>query len=220
MSGDRTRRELLASLERDDLTVDELADRAETLLRELAPRQTRYKVRERPDVRTIRYYTAQSLLPKPVGYEGGRARYAGSHLLRLLLIKKLQAEHHTLKHIARVLRDADDQDVLHALLDHALDAPGSLPRPEPSAAAPVRAPAEAPARAPAEVPAHAPAHVPAHVQAHVPGGTPTRRFTLARGASVDVPEAVLADPAQRSELVTALESLARALRDPGQGEES
>lgn len=204
MDDDSTRRELLASLERDDLTVEELASRAEDLLRELAPRQTRYKVRERPDVRTIRYYTAQSLLPKPVSYEGGRARYAGSHLLRLLLIKKLQAEHHTLKHIARVLRDADDQDVLRALVG---DAPAGRPRPAPVPAAPAREPAAVDAGPGAGVPAGAGA------------GTPMRRFVLALGASVDVPEAVLADPAQRRELVTALETLARGLREPGQGEQ-
>lgn len=101
----------------DDLTIDSLVENAEALLRDIAPTQTRYKVRERPDVRTIRYYVSQKLLPKPVGYEGGRARYTGAHLLRLLLIKRLQAEHWTLQHIATSLKGLDDEGIIERLLD-------------------------------------------------------------------------------------------------------
>lgn len=104
---------------RADLTMEELVETADTLVRQLAPKQTRYKVTERPDARTIRYYVTQELLPKPVSYEGGRARYSGSHLFRLLLIKKLQAEHHTLARIARVLEESDDDAVLAMLVAHA-----------------------------------------------------------------------------------------------------
>ena len=64
--------------------VERSISRLDALLRRLAPRQTRYKVTERPDVRTVRYYTSHGLLPKPDGYEGGRARYSGRHLARLL----------------------------------------------------------------------------------------------------------------------------------------
>ena len=99
-------------LRRDDLTLEELVEVADGLLRELAPKQSRYKVTERPDGRTIRYYITQKLLPRPESYEGGRARYSGQHLTRLLLIKKLQAEHHTLQRIAGVLETASDEDVL------------------------------------------------------------------------------------------------------------
>ena len=103
------------NLERDDFTIEELIEAADKSLAVLAPRQTRYKVTERPDVRTIRYYTSQRLLPSPVSYEGGRARYSGSHLIRLLLIKRLQTEHYTLAKIAAVLREASDDEVLSAL---------------------------------------------------------------------------------------------------------
>jgi DNA-binding transcriptional MerR regulator len=102
-------------LEREDLTMEELVTSAHRLLGELAPKQSRYKVTERPDARTIRYYINESLLPRPVSYEGGRARYSGSHLLRLLLIKKLQAEHHSLRKIASMLEGATDQAVLREL---------------------------------------------------------------------------------------------------------
>ena len=72
-------------LNRDDLTIEELVEAAAGLLREMVPRQSRYKVTERPDARTIRYYITQKLLPSPASYEGGRARYSGQHLARLLL---------------------------------------------------------------------------------------------------------------------------------------
>jgi len=113
---------------RTDLTIDELVAAADTLVRQLAPKQTRYKVTERPDARTIRFYVAQGLLPKPLGYAGGRARYAGAHLFRLLLIKKLQAEHHTLARISALLRASSD-DAVVAMLTGGDDAPPpTLPR--------------------------------------------------------------------------------------------
>src|SRR5919109_4806262 len=115
-------------LSRQDLTMEELVEQADALVKELAPKQTRYKVTERPDARTIRYYVSQNLLPRPLGYEGGRARYGGMHLLRLLLIKRMQAEHHTLSHIARVLDSATDEQVVDALLGRRQPAP-ALPEP-------------------------------------------------------------------------------------------
>ena len=103
-------------LARQDLTMEELVEQADALVKELAPKQTRYKVTERPDARTIRYYVSQNLLPRPLGYEGGRARYGGMHLLRLLLIKRMQAEHHTLSRIARVLESSSNEQIVEALL--------------------------------------------------------------------------------------------------------
>jgi len=114
---DRIAPDQLAPFEgRTDLTLDELVEAAEALLAAVAPVQQRYKVTARPDVRTIRYYTSQGLLPKPVGYDGGRARYALTHLLRLLWIKKLQAEHHTLARIKQQMKKASDADVRRALV--------------------------------------------------------------------------------------------------------
>lgn len=118
-------RDLLA---RQDLTLDELVQQAERLLRELAPEQTRYRVTDRPDARTVRYYVTQRLLPRPVSYEGGRARYSGSHLLRLLLIKRLQTEHHTLRHI-RTLLAADDDALLARFWSPAAASTDAQPRP-------------------------------------------------------------------------------------------
>jgi DNA-binding transcriptional MerR regulator len=96
---------------REDLTLEDVVDAAESLLREVAPRQTRYAVADRPDVRTVRYYTTRGLLPKPLSYDGGRARYGYAHLVRLLAIKKLQADHFTLDQIARALAHKSDDAV-------------------------------------------------------------------------------------------------------------
>ena len=182
--------QLLEHLDRSDLTIEELIAAANGWLDVLAPKQTRYKVTERPDVRTIRYYTSQRLLPRPISYDGGRARYSGAHLIRLLLIKKLQAEHFTLRKIAAILRDASDDDVLDALLpsrkNDELDVVGE----------PIITPAP---------------------QAEVVAGVEEfRRVRLAPGGTLDVPEDVLQDPTRRQELADALESLAKMLREEGE----
>lgn len=179
--------QLESYLDREDLTLDELAETSNQLLQELAPRQSRYKVTERPDARTIRYYVTQKLLPKPVSYEGGRARYSGKHLARLLLIKKLQAEHHTLERIGHILGSATDEDVLRELFPAAKrrrPAPMKRVRPELLVSA-------------------APAEAPETIQRH----------PLGQGASLDLPERVLKTPRLRAELADQLESLARSLRE-------
>ena len=106
---------LVEALEREDLTLDELTRFAESFLVAIAPQQTRYKVTERPDARTVRYYVSQGLLPRPVGHQGGRARYAGTHLLRLLFIKQQQARHQTLRRIGEELRSLSDEQILKLL---------------------------------------------------------------------------------------------------------
>ncbi len=106
---------LHADLARDDMTIDELAAAVDKYLSQLVPHQTRYKVQAKPDTRTIRYYTSRGLLPKPGGTQGGRARYQGSHLLRLILIKKLQAEYQSLKRITQIMKPLSDADILNQL---------------------------------------------------------------------------------------------------------
>ncbi|MGI5860770.1 MAG: MerR family transcriptional regulator [Myxococcales bacterium] len=121
--------DLSALVERDDLTLEELISLANDWLARLAPRQTRYKVTERPDIRTVRYYMREGLLPKPVSYAGGRARFSGRHLVRLLSLKRLQAEHHTLQRIKVLLDALSDEELLRALANEAAV-------PAPSAVAP------------------------------------------------------------------------------------
>ena len=177
---------------RQGMTIDDLVDEADRLLRVFADRQTRYKVTDRPDVRTIRYYVTRGLLPRANGYEGGRARYGSAHLIRLLLIKKLQAEHHTLTRISSTLAGADDGAVLRLLLGEDSD-PG---------------PGEAPPRASTSAPARGPL-----------AGRTVRRVDLPGGASLDVPPETVASPAAREALARALEAAAATLRSEQESEQ-
>ena len=182
------RRRLVDTLEREDLTIEELVEEADTLLRELAPKQSRYRVTERPDARTVRYYVTQKLLPKPVSYAGGRARYSGRHLARLLMIKKLQAEHHTLQRIASVLETVSDEDVLRELF------PSSK------------------RRRPAPTKRVKPERLVAAASSESAEPETFQRRSLGHGASLDLPERLLKDRNLRAELADRLESLARSLR--------
>jgi DNA-binding transcriptional MerR regulator len=186
MSRGDIRGQLERELVREDLTGDELVCRAESLLDVLAPEQTRYKVSERPDVRTIRYYISRSLLPKPFGYEGGRARYGGTHLVRLLFIKRLQAAHYTLQQIQNILEQTDDQALIRQLAADALSG-GAL---RPTNGADLPSPPD-PAM----------------------GGTAIRRMSLAGRATLDIPRATLVDPDERHALADALERVADQLRN-------
>ena len=185
---------------RQGLTIDDLVDEAARLLPTVADHQTRYKVTDRPDVRTIRYYVTRGLLPRANGYEGGRARYDGTHLIRLLLIKKLQAEHHTLTRINSTLEQADDGDVIQLLLGEDQD------------------------EAQDEVQAHAAdvllagASGPATAGDTLPSRT-MRRIELPGGASLDVPAETLTSPVAREELIRALESAVETLRGAYESDE-
>lgn len=95
-------RELRKSDQRN-LSLDELITVTQELLTLIAPVQTRYKVSETPDSRTIRYYISQGLMPKPLNYSGGRANYDSIHVLTLLFIKKAQSAHFSLRQIKQKL---------------------------------------------------------------------------------------------------------------------
>jgi DNA-binding transcriptional MerR regulator len=88
------------------------------------PDDARYTLTELADLagvtpRTVRYYLAQGLLPG-VGVAGPGAKYDDTHLARLRLIRRLQAEHQPLAEIRRRLETVDDATVL--ALDEPADA--------------------------------------------------------------------------------------------------
>ncbi|MCK5797682.1 MAG: MerR family transcriptional regulator [Deltaproteobacteria bacterium] len=168
--------------DRTDLTLEELVADAAKLLQTLVPAQTSYRVTETPDARTIRYYVTQRLLPRPLSYDGGRARYGPSHLLRLLWIKKLQSEHFTLRQIRERLADVSDDDLRVRLWPDTADAANAPP-------------AEATA-----------------TEATVPTTSALiSRFTLDGGGSVDLPTARLDSPQARAAVARALQRLAQHL---------
>jgi len=61
------------------------------------------RVREVPDVRTIRYYTTLGLLDRAAEMRGRTALYGERHLFQLVAIKRLQAEGLTLENIQQRL---------------------------------------------------------------------------------------------------------------------
>src|SRR5256714_11998672 len=61
------------------------------------------RVRDVPDLRTIRYYTTLGLIDRPAAMRGRTALYGFRHLLQLVAIKRLQANNLTLAEIQRRL---------------------------------------------------------------------------------------------------------------------
>jgi DNA-binding transcriptional MerR regulator len=97
------------------------------------PEDERYSLTDLADVsgvtpRTVRYYISQGLLPA-VGPSGPGAKYDASHLARLRLIRRLQAEHLPLAEIRRrmdqlsaeEIRDLSDEGAPRPPSDSALD---------------------------------------------------------------------------------------------------
>jgi DNA-binding transcriptional MerR regulator len=73
-------------------TIDELGERvAEALGGPGYDGVPSGRVRDVPDLRTIRYYTTLGLLDRPAAMRGRTALYAARHLLQLVAIKRLQA---------------------------------------------------------------------------------------------------------------------------------
>jgi DNA-binding transcriptional MerR regulator len=73
-------------------TIDELGERvAETLGGPGYLGVPSGRVRDVPDLRTIRYYTTLGLLDRPAVMRGRTALYGSRHLLQLIVIKRIQA---------------------------------------------------------------------------------------------------------------------------------
>src|SRR5271157_4763365 len=66
------------------------------------------RVRDIPDLRTIRYYTTAGLLERPAEMRGRTALYGRRHLLQLVAIKKLQASGLSLSQIQEWMAAATD----------------------------------------------------------------------------------------------------------------
>ena len=77
--------------ERSLWTIDELSGRVALALRAGYAGVPSGRVRDVPDLRTIRYYTTIGLLDRPAAMQGRTALYGHRHLLQLVAIKRLQA---------------------------------------------------------------------------------------------------------------------------------
>jgi DNA-binding transcriptional MerR regulator len=81
-----------------------------------------------PNARTIRYYTTLGLVDKPLGYDGGVARYGKRHLLQLLAVKTLQAGFLPLPQIQKRLLGRSDAE-LQKMVEKAPSARVAAPSP-------------------------------------------------------------------------------------------
>ncbi len=70
------------------------------------------RVREVPDVRTIRYYTTRGLLDRATEIRGRTAYYGRKHLLQLVGIKRLQSQGLSLVEIQRKMVGLGDRQLV------------------------------------------------------------------------------------------------------------
>jgi len=92
-----------------------LADEAARLISQFVPRQERGSVSEVPDERMVRYYSAEGLISPPEGKQGLSAVYGYSHLLQLLVIKRLQADHLPIRKIKELVDGKSERELEHLL---------------------------------------------------------------------------------------------------------
>lgn len=110
-------------------TIDQLSELVAEVL-SADHRQANGRVRQVPDVRTIRWYTSIGLLDRPGAMRGRTALYGRRHLAQIVAVKRLQARGLTLADVQQQLIGADD-----ATLERIAglgDAPEPAPTPAPS----------------------------------------------------------------------------------------
>lgn len=109
-------------------TIDELAAQAALALSVDYPGQESGRVRDVPDLRTIRYYATLGLLDRPQSMRGRTALYGRRHLLQLVAIKRLQAKGHALGALQAQLVGATDTTLAEiARLPDQMPAPQTAP---------------------------------------------------------------------------------------------
>jgi DNA-binding transcriptional MerR regulator len=141
-------------------TIQQLGARVEQALQSEYAGAPNGRVRDVPDLRTIRYYTTLGLLDRPAKMRGRTALYSRRHLLQLVAIKKLQANGLSLAEIQARLAGATDgmlgQIAGEAVVGPANDQlPAGAPRTNPTQpfwkSRPARVPARSPRQASSEV---------------------------------------------------------------------
>ena len=95
--------------------LPEFARISEEVLSELGIEQKRGTVSLVPDERTIRYYLAEGLIQPADEKQGTASVFAYKHLLQLVAVKKLQAEHLPIRKIRELVTDKDEQQLENLL---------------------------------------------------------------------------------------------------------
>lgn len=89
-------------------TIDQLSQLVAEALSAHDPGRANGRVRQVPDVRTIRWYTSIGLLDRPAAMRGRTGLYGRRHLAQIVAVKRLQAEGLTLAEVQQRLIGADD----------------------------------------------------------------------------------------------------------------
>lgn len=106
------RKWLEAARRRRYVGVAELAQEAARILSGSGlAQQARGTVSELPDERTVRYYLAEGLLPPSAEKQGTASVFDYRHLLGLLVVKKLQAEHLPIRAIREVVAGKNERQL-------------------------------------------------------------------------------------------------------------
>lgn len=138
-------------------TIAELADASAAALDALGIAAPNGQVRDRPDVRTIRYYSTLGLIDPPLEMTGRTAKYGSRHLMQVLAVKAAQARGVSLADAQRTLVGASEEELRRTIgpgLPGPLAAMTTAPAPEggdgqrPAGDAFWRVPPAAPAAAP------------------------------------------------------------------------
>ncbi len=91
--------------------VAEFADAAARVLAETGPLQERGTVSELPDERTVRYYLAEGLLAPAEEKQGTASVFGYLHLLQLLAVKTLQAQHLPIRKIRELVEERSEREL-------------------------------------------------------------------------------------------------------------
>jgi DNA-binding transcriptional MerR regulator len=99
----------LSGLKQKHFSLNELLDHCARLVPLFSGKQVRYKVKDLPTERTIRYYVQQGLLDRPLR-KGRSTVFTYRHLIQVLAVKKLQSSYFPLKKIVEITRSLNDEE--------------------------------------------------------------------------------------------------------------
>jgi len=108
--------------------LPEFAAVCERVMSELGLEQARGTVTNVPDERTIRYYLAEGLIQPVDERQGTASVFAYVHLLQLVAVKKLQAEHFPIRKIRELVAGKSEHE-LESLLGIGTQAKRSRDKP-------------------------------------------------------------------------------------------